>query len=72
MVFCFPLQGVVDGVMLVTPQSVIFNPYVSHPLVMDRGRDSYSIKTPMSAVTSAALFKDIAAMAIHEPLKTGR
>ncbi|XP_031570809.1 oxidation resistance protein 1-like [Actinia tenebrosa] len=65
-------QGVVNGVMLVTPQSVIFNPNVSEPLVMDRGRDRYSIKTPMSAVSSAALFKDIAAMAVHDPLKAGR
>ncbi|KAK3725721.1 hypothetical protein QZH41_018908, partial [Actinostola sp. cb2023] len=65
-------QGVVSGVVLITPHSVIFNPNVSDPLVMDRGRDSYCIKTPMSAVTSAALYKDIAAMATHNPLKSGR
>ena len=65
-------QGVVNGVMLVTPHSVMFNPDVSDPLVMDRGRDNYCISTPMSAITGAALYNDIAAMAIHEPLKTGR
>lgn len=65
-------QGVVGGVILITPHSVIFNPNVSDPLVMDRGRDKYCIKTPMNAITSAALYKDIAAMAIHDPLKAGR
>lgn len=68
----FMYQGVVNGVVLITPHSVIFNPNVSDPLVMDRGRDCYYIKTPMSAITSAALYKDIAAMAIHDPLKSGR
>ena len=61
-----------NGVLLVTPHSVMFNPNVSDPLVMDRGRDTYCIATPMSAVTSAAMYKDIAAMAIHDPLKPGR
>ncbi|XP_032219049.2 oxidation resistance protein 1 isoform X2 [Nematostella vectensis] len=65
-------QGVVSGVLLVTPHSVMFNPNVSDPLVLERGRDTYCITTPMSAITSAAMYKDIAAMAVHDPLKHGR
>jgi len=39
---------------------------------MDRGQDTYSIATLMTSVTSAAMYTDIAAMAIHDPLKPGR
>ena len=50
----------------------MFKPNVSDPLVMDRGQDTYSIATRMTSVTSAAMYTDIAAMAIHDPLKPGR
>ena len=50
----------------------MFKPNVSDPLVMDRGQDTYSIATLMTSVTSAAMYTDIAAMAIHDPLKPGR
>lgn len=65
-------QGIANGVLLITPHSVMFKPYVSDPLVMDRGQDTYSIATLMTSVTSAAMYTDIAAMAIHDPLKPGR
>ena len=66
------LQGIANGVLLITPHSVMFKPNVSDPLVMDRGQDTYSIATLMTSVTSAAMYTDIAAMAIHDPLKPGR
>lgn len=66
------LQGIVSGVLLVTPHSVMFQPNVSDPLVMDRGIDAYAVTAQMSAITGAAMYHDIAAMAIHDPLKTGR
>ena len=50
----------------------MFKPNVSDPLVMDRGQDTYCIATLMTSVTSAAMYTDIAAMAIHDPLKPGR
>ncbi|XP_068706589.1 oxidation resistance protein 1-like isoform X1 [Montipora foliosa] len=65
-------QGIANGVLLITPHSVMFKPNVSDPLVMDRGQDTYSIATLMTSVTSAAMYNDIAAMAIHDPLKPGR
>ena len=65
-------QGIVSGVLLVTPHSIMFQPNVSDPLVMDRGQDAYCIAAQMSAITSAAMYHDIAAMAIHDPLKPGR
>ncbi|XP_029202730.2 nuclear receptor coactivator 7-like isoform X3 [Acropora millepora] len=65
-------QGIANGVLLITPHSVMFKPNVSDPLVMDRGQDTYSIATRMTSVTSAAMYTDIAAMAIHDPLKPGR
>ncbi|KAL9963260.1 hypothetical protein ACROYT_G032443 [Oculina patagonica] len=65
-------QGIANGVLLITPHSVMFKPNVSDPLVMDRGQDTYSIATLMTSVTSAAMYTDIAAMAIHDPLKPGR
>ena len=68
---CFS-QGIANGVLLITPHSVMFKPNVSDPLVMDRGQDTYSIATLMTSVTSAAMYTDIAAMAIHDPLKPGR
>lgn len=65
-------QGIANGVLLITPHSVMFKPNVSDPLVMDRGQDTYSIDTLMTSVTSAAMYTDIAAMATHDPLKHGR
>ncbi|KAK2556344.1 Nuclear receptor coactivator 7 [Acropora cervicornis] len=65
-------EGIANGVLLITPHSVMFKPNVSDPLVMDRGQDTYSIATRMTSVTSAAMYTDIAAMAIHDPLKPGR
>ena len=71
-VFLYHWQGIANGVLLITPHSVMFKPNVSDPLVMDRGQDTYSIATLMTSVTSAAMYTDIAAMASHDPLKPGR
>lgn len=65
-------QGIANGVLLITPHSVMFKPNVSDPLVMDRGLDTYGVGTLMTSVTSAAMYTDIAAMAIHDPLKPGK
>lgn len=55
-------QGVVSGVLLVTPQTVMFNPCVSDHLVIDRGRDCYVVRLSLKAISRLAFFEDIAAM----------
>merc|ERR1712072_205133 len=55
-------QGVVSGVLLVTPQTVMFNPCVSDHLVMERGREMYLVRLPLRAIARVALFEDVAAM----------
>ncbi|ELU17867.1 hypothetical protein CAPTEDRAFT_218966 [Capitella teleta] len=55
-------QGVVNGVLLVTPNALMFDPNVSDPLVMEHGADQYGMIAPMDTVISAAMYHDIAAM----------
>ena len=57
----FP-QGVVSGVLLITPQTLMFNPCVSDHLVIERGRDAYLIRKPLKAISRLIFFQDIAAM----------
>eukprot|EP00794_Sanderia_malayensis_P012124 gene12124-13376_t len=59
-------QGVVPGVLLVTPQTVMFNPSVSDHLVIDRGREAYIVRTPIKAVKKASYYKDVAAMVLGD------
>lgn len=58
------LQGVVSGVLLVTPNAVMFDPNVSDPLVLERGSERYGVIAPMDMVVSAAMYHDIAAMKV--------
>ncbi|XP_062595745.1 oxidation resistance protein 1-like isoform X1 [Saccostrea cucullata] len=55
-------QGVVSGVLLVTPNAVMFDPNVSDPLVLEHGAERYGVVAPMDMVISAAMYHDIAAM----------
>ncbi|XP_077867655.1 nuclear receptor coactivator 7-like [Saccoglossus kowalevskii] len=55
-------QGVVSGVLLVTPNAIMFDPNVSDPLVIENGADMYGIITPMEMVISAAMYHDISPM----------
>ncbi|XP_070533092.1 LOW QUALITY PROTEIN: oxidation resistance protein 1-like [Ptychodera flava] len=55
-------QGVVSGVLLVTPNAIMFDPNVSDSLVIENGADMYGIITPMDMVVSAAMYHDIAPM----------
>ncbi|XP_060065002.1 nuclear receptor coactivator 7-like [Ylistrum balloti] len=58
-------QGVVSGVLLVTPNAVMFDPNVSDPLVLEHGAERYGVIAPMDMIVSAAMYHDIAAMSIH-------
>ncbi|KAK2171656.1 hypothetical protein NP493_1048g00055 [Ridgeia piscesae] len=55
-------QGVVSGVLLVTPNAIMFDPNVSDTLVIEHGADAYGMIAPMETVISAAMYHDIAAM----------
>ncbi|XP_064081813.1 uncharacterized protein LOC135198187 isoform X6 [Macrobrachium nipponense] len=59
-------QGVVAGVLLVTPNAVMFDPNVSDPLVIEHGPESYGVIAPMEYVVNAALFYDIAHMKVKD------
>ncbi|XP_014478019.1 PREDICTED: nuclear receptor coactivator 7 isoform X2 [Dinoponera quadriceps] len=57
-------QGVVGGVLLVTPNAVMFDPNVSDPLVIEHGAESYGVIAPMEFVVNAAIYYDIAHMRV--------
>ncbi|XP_069180610.1 oxidation resistance protein 1 isoform X8 [Procambarus clarkii] len=59
-------QGVVAGVLLVTPNAVMFDPNVSDPLVIEHGPESYGVIAPMEFVVNAALYYDIAHMRVKD------
>ncbi|XP_053669479.1 uncharacterized protein LOC128719865 isoform X2 [Anopheles marshallii] len=58
-------QGVVGGVLLVTPNAVMFDPNVSDPLVIEHGPESYGVIAPMEFIVNAAIFNDIAHMRVQ-------
>ncbi|CAH0556672.1 unnamed protein product [Brassicogethes aeneus] len=65
-------QGVVGGVLLVTPNAVMFDPNVSDPLVIEHGPESYGVIAPMEFVVNAAIYNDIAHMRVgHIETTTG-
>uniref|UniRef100_W8AGU9 Nuclear receptor coactivator 7 n=1 Tax=Ceratitis capitata TaxID=7213 RepID=W8AGU9_CERCA len=63
-------QGVVGGVLLVTPNAVMFDPNVSDPLVIEHGPESYGVIAPMELVVNAAIFHDIAHMRVSGGINT--
>lgn len=54
--------GVVCGVLLVTPNALMFDPSVSDPLVLEHGVEMYNVYAPMDFVVRAAMYSDIAHM----------
>ncbi|XP_070589559.1 nuclear receptor coactivator 7-like [Erythrolamprus reginae] len=61
-------KGVVGGVMLVTPNTIMFDPHKSDPVVIENGCEEYGIKCPMDEVVSIALYNDISHMKIKDAL----
>ncbi|KOC59759.1 Oxidation resistance protein 1 [Habropoda laboriosa] len=57
-------QGVIGGVLLVTPNAVMFDPNVSDPLVIEHGAESYGVIAPMEFVVNAVIYYDIAHMRV--------
>ncbi|XP_056422455.1 nuclear receptor coactivator 7 isoform X3 [Hyla sarda] len=61
-------KGVVGGVMIVTPNNVMFDPHKSDPLVIENGCEEYGLICPMEEVMSVALYSDISHMKIKDAL----
>ncbi|XP_069463612.1 nuclear receptor coactivator 7 isoform X3 [Ambystoma mexicanum] len=61
-------KGVVGGVMIVTPNNVMFDPHKSDPLVIENGVEEYGLICPMDEVVSIALYSDISHMKIKDAL----
>lgn len=61
-------KGVVGGVMIVTPNNVMFDPHKSDPLVIENGCDEYGLICPMAEVVSIALYSDISHMKLKDAL----
>uniref|UniRef100_A0A8C1YH29 Oxidation resistance protein 1 n=1 Tax=Cyprinus carpio TaxID=7962 RepID=A0A8C1YH29_CYPCA len=52
-------KGVVSGVLLVTPNNIMFDPLRTDPLVLERGCEEYGIMCPLDEVQSAAVYREI-------------
>ncbi|XP_051015486.1 oxidation resistance protein 1 isoform X3 [Acomys russatus] len=61
-------QGTVSGVLLVTPNNIMFDPHKTDPLVQENGCEEYGIMCPMEEVMSAAMYKEILDSKIKESL----
>uniref|UniRef100_A0A8D2MS47 Oxidation resistance protein 1 n=1 Tax=Zonotrichia albicollis TaxID=44394 RepID=A0A8D2MS47_ZONAL len=61
-------KGTVNGVLLVTPNNIMFDPHKMDPLVQENGCEEYGIMCPMEEVMSAALYKEIVDSKIKESL----
>ncbi|TRY74346.1 hypothetical protein DNTS_032040 [Danionella cerebrum] len=52
-------KGIVSGVLLVTPNNIMFDPHKCDQLVQERGCEEYGIMCPLEEVQSAAMCRDI-------------
>ncbi|KAF4092183.1 hypothetical protein AMELA_G00017940 [Ameiurus melas] len=61
-------MGVVGGVMIVTPNNIMFDPHKSDPLVIEHGCEEYGLICPMEEVLSVALYDDVSRMQLKDAL----
>ncbi|XP_015238834.1 PREDICTED: oxidation resistance protein 1 isoform X2 [Cyprinodon variegatus] len=59
-------MGAVSGVLLVTPNNIMFDPHRMDPLVQAHGCEEYGIMCPLEEVQSAAVCKEITDPRIRE------
>ncbi|XP_034385108.1 oxidation resistance protein 1a isoform X2 [Cyclopterus lumpus] len=59
-------MGAVSGVLLVTPNNIMFDPHRMDPLVQAHGCEEYGIMCPLEEVQSAAICKEITDPKIRE------
>ncbi|XP_022257322.1 oxidation resistance protein 1-like isoform X1 [Limulus polyphemus] len=55
-------EGVVSGILLVTPNALMFEPNVSDPLVLEHGAEKFSVIAPMEMVFRESVYCDISHM----------
>uniref|UniRef100_A0A672K1N8 Oxidation resistance protein 1 n=1 Tax=Sinocyclocheilus grahami TaxID=75366 RepID=A0A672K1N8_SINGR len=63
-------KGIVSGVLLVTPNNIMFDPHKSDRLVQERGCEEYGIMCPLEEVQSAAMCREITDIRFREPSVT--
>ncbi|XP_051879852.1 oxidation resistance protein 1a isoform X3 [Pristis pectinata] len=61
-------KGAVTGVLLVTPNNIMFDPHKHDPLIKEHGCEEYGIMCPMEEILSAAMYKDVLDSKIKESL----
>ncbi|KAM5281525.1 oxidation resistance protein 1 isoform 3-T3 [Ctenodactylus gundi] len=61
-------KGTVSGVLLVTPNNIMFDPHKTDPLVQENGCEEYGIMCPMEEVMSAAMYREILDSKMKESL----
>ncbi|KAG9338240.1 hypothetical protein JZ751_026044, partial [Albula glossodonta] len=59
-------KGAVSGVLLVTPNNIMFDPHRTDPLVQEHGCEEYGIMCPLEEVMSAAMYTEITDSKIRE------
>ncbi|XP_016425103.1 oxidation resistance protein 1-like isoform X2 [Sinocyclocheilus rhinocerous] len=59
-------MGIVSGVLLVTPNNIMFDPHKSDRLVQERGCEEYGIMCPLEEVQSAAMCREITDIRVRE------
>ncbi|XP_076349686.1 oxidation resistance protein 1-like isoform X3 [Tachypleus tridentatus] len=57
-------QGVVSGILLVTPNALMFEPNVSDPLVLEHGAEKFSVTAAVEMVFREAIYCDISHMKV--------
>ncbi|XP_029984329.1 nuclear receptor coactivator 7 isoform X1 [Sphaeramia orbicularis] len=65
-------MGVVGGVLIVTPNNIMFDPHKSDPLVIENGCEEYGLICPMEEVVSVALYDDVSRMKLKDVLPSDR
>ncbi|XP_051908636.1 nuclear receptor coactivator 7 isoform X2 [Hippocampus zosterae] len=61
-------MGVVGGVLIVTPNNIMFDPHKSDPVVIEHGCEEYGLICPMEEVLSVALYDDVSRMKLKDAL----
>ncbi|EHB02027.1 Nuclear receptor coactivator 7 [Heterocephalus glaber] len=59
---------IVKGIMIVTPNNIMFDPHKSDPLVIENGCEEYGLIYPLEEVVSIELYDDISHMKIEDTL----
>ena len=60
------VQGVVSGVLLVTPSNIMFDPHKADVLVQQSGCAEYGIMCPLDELLSAAMCTEVTDARIKE------